>query len=258
MVPVFTEEGVTSQVKTDPLLGMISSGEFEPYIRYIRFPYFRNLAQDTQIEFTYPVTALVGPNGTNKTAILRALQGCPGSQNMGEYWFSTNLDPIGPDDRHRCIYGYYAPSVGKVVEVIKMRTARSGDADYWETQRPRQGDGMAPMPELGPDEPMPEDRIVTRWKPIRKEVVYVDFRSRLSAFDTYFFHVPFGKQALTLADKKRSFAAGPAIWLVPWMARALMYGHARSASSSPPGNWTSPRLPRCRISLAAHMTRSRC
>jgi hypothetical protein len=24
---------VTSQVKTDPLLGMISSGEFEPYIR---------------------------------------------------------------------------------------------------------------------------------------------------------------------------------------------------------------------------------
>jgi hypothetical protein len=62
---------------------------------------------------------------------------------------------------------------------------------------------MAPMPELGPDEPMPEDRIVTRWKPIRKEVVYVDFRSRLSAFDTYFFHVPFGRQALTLADKKK-------------------------------------------------------
>lgn len=216
VVPMFTEEGVRSAVKADPLPGMMSHWEFEPYIRYIRFPHFRNLAEGTRVEFSYPVTALVGPNGTNKTAILRALQGCPGSQNMGEYWFSTNLDPIGPDDRHRCIYGYYAPSAGQVVEVIKMRTKRAGDADYWETQRPRQDDGMAPMPELAPDEPMPEDRIRTRWKGIRKDVVYVDFRSRLSAFDTYFHHVPFGRQVLTLADKKKTIRSRSA-----YLARAL-------------------------------------
>ncbi len=191
-----------SAVKADPLPGMMRSGKFEPYIRHIRFPYFRNLADGTRIEFTYPVTALVGPNGTNKTAILRALQGCPGSENMGRYWFSTSLDPIGPDDRHRCIYGYYAPSVDAVVEVVKMRTQRVGDPDYWETQRPIQGDDMAPMPKLVPGEPMPAARNRTRWNPIRKNVVYVDFRSSLSAFDRYFHHVPYVKGASTLAGKK--------------------------------------------------------
>ena len=191
-----------SAVKADPLPGMMRGGKFEPYIRHIRFPHFRNLADGTGIDFSYPVTALVGPNGTNKTAILRALQGCPGSENMGRYWFSTSLDPIGPDDRHRCIHGYYAPSAGAVVEVVKMRTQRAGDPDYWETQRPIQGDGMAPMPKLVPGQPVPDARSRTRWKAIRKNVVYVDFRSRLSAFDRYFYHVPFSRQTSTLAEKK--------------------------------------------------------
>jgi len=189
-------------MQADPLRGMMTSGKFEPYIRHIRFPYFRNLAAGTRIDFSYPVTALVGQNGTNKTAILRALQGCPGSENMGRYWFSTSLDPIGPDDRHRCIHGYYAPSAGEVVEVVKMRTRRAGDPDYWETQRPIQGDGMAPMPKLIPGEPIPDARNRTRWKAIRKNVVYIDFRSRLSAFDRFFYHVPFTRQASTLAGKK--------------------------------------------------------
>jgi predicted ATPase len=195
-------DAVKSATRTDPLPGMMKAGRFEPYIRYVRFPYFRNLADGTRIEFGYPVTALVGPNGTNKTAILRALQGCPGSENMGRYWFSTSLDPIGPEDRHRCIHGYYAPSAGSVVEVVKMRTQRAGDPDYWETQRPIQGDGMAPMPKLAPGEPVPEARNQTRWKAVRKDVVYVDFRSSLSAFDRYFYHVPYAKGASTLAEKK--------------------------------------------------------
>lgn len=190
-----------SAVKADPLPGMLAAGKFEPYIRYIRFPHFRNLADGARVDFGYPVTALVGPNGTNKTAILRALQGCPEQENIGRYWFSTNLDPIGPEDRHRFIHGYFAPSAGKVVEAVKMRTKRAGDPDYWETQRPIQGDEMAPMPELAPGESV-ADRNKTRWKGIRKNVVYVDFRSRLSAFDRYFHHVPFGKQAPTLAGKK--------------------------------------------------------
>jgi hypothetical protein len=196
------EDILKSAVKADPLPGMMRGGRFEPYILYIRFPHFRNLADGTRIEFGYPVTALVGPNGTNKTAILRALQGCPGSENMGRYWFSTSLDPIGPNDRHRCIHGYFAPSAGAVVEVVKMRTQRAGDPDYWETQRPIQGDGMAPMPKLAPGEAIPAARNLTRWKAIRKDVVYVDFRSSLSAFDRYFHHVPYAKGASTLAEKK--------------------------------------------------------
>ena len=186
----------------DALSGMLAVGKFEPYIRYIRFPRFRNLRDGTRIDFGYPVTALVGPNGTNKTAILRALQGCPDQENIGRYWFSTSLDPIGPDDRHRFIHGYYAQSVGEVVEVVKTRAARRDDPDYFETARPIVRDGMAPMPELVPGEPVPDERNLTRWKAIRKNVIYLDFRSRLSAFDRYFYHVPLNKQIATLAEKK--------------------------------------------------------
>src|SRR5271166_2242326 len=64
---------VNSADTRDALSGMLAVGKFEPYIRYIRFPRFRNLRDGTRIDFGYPVTALVGPNGTNKTAILRAV-----------------------------------------------------------------------------------------------------------------------------------------------------------------------------------------
>jgi len=181
---------------------MLAVGKFEPYIRYIRFPRFRNLRDGTRIDFGYPVTALVGPNGTNKTAILRALQGSPDQENIGRYWFSTSLDPIGPDDRHRFIHGYYAQSAGEVVEVVKTRAERRDDPDYFETARPIVRDGMTPMPKLVPGDPVPDERNRTRWKAIRKNVIYLNFRSRLSAFDRYFYHVPLNKQIATLAEKK--------------------------------------------------------
>jgi len=50
--------------------------------------------------------------------------------------------------------------------------------------------------------PLPEDRVRTRWKAIRKNVVYLDFRSELSAFDKYFYHTPFTKRVRSLAEKK--------------------------------------------------------
>jgi hypothetical protein len=44
-----------------------------------------------QIDFDFPITALVGPNGTNnnKGSVLRAVQGSPGMENLGVYWFSS-------------------------------------------------------------------------------------------------------------------------------------------------------------------------
>jgi predicted ATPase len=186
--------------QSDPLQAMLNAGGFEPYIRYIRFPHFRNLRDGTRINFTYPITALVGPNGTNKTAILRAIQGCPDQTNIGLYWFSTSLDPIKPEDRHRFIHGYKAKSTGQIVEAIKTRIARV-DPDYFEPARPILADGMTRMPPA--KNPMPPERVRTRWKAIRKAVVYLDFRSELSAFDKYFFHTPFTTRTSTLVEKKR-------------------------------------------------------
>jgi AAA domain, putative AbiEii toxin, Type IV TA system len=194
----------------DPLPRMLHAGAFEPYIRYIRFPHFRNLRDELRIEFDYPVTALVGPNGTNKTAILRALQGCPDYYNVGQYWFSTNLDPISPDERHRFIHGYLAQTEGKVVEVIKTRIARrsrrenqSLDPDYFEPSRPLVQDGMERLPPLPDGVKSTDDRTATRWKAIRKDVVYLDFRSQLPAFDKYFYQIPYNARVRTLTDKKR-------------------------------------------------------
>ena len=45
----------------------------------------QNFAPDLKIDFDFPITALVGPNGTNKSLILRAIQGSLGNENLGVY-----------------------------------------------------------------------------------------------------------------------------------------------------------------------------
>lgn len=37
---------------------------------------------------------LVGKNGTGKSSVLQAIYGCPQNKSTGDYWFSTDVDPI--------------------------------------------------------------------------------------------------------------------------------------------------------------------
>lgn len=174
--------------------------KFEPYIRHIRFPHFKNLEDGLCIDFSQPITAIVGPNGTNKTSILRALEGCTDYVNFGNYWFSTPLDAILSKDRHRFIHGYKVPS-GKIVEAIKTRIA-SDNPDYFEPSRPLVGDGMEAMPKLSSsDESDLPFRVKTRWKAIAKEVVFIDFRHEIPAYDL-FFHLNIAGRANGIASKK--------------------------------------------------------
>lgn len=159
-----------------------SREQFEPFIRQIRFPHYKNLEPGLSIKFDFPVTAIIGANGTNKTSILRALQACPDQYSISDYWFDTDLDFIDSSNgRQRYIHSYRVPS-GRLAEVIKTRIqkAKKGE-DYFETARPRVADGMAKMPMSAPEDS--EYRNETRWKPIDKNVVYLDFRSLLSAYD---------------------------------------------------------------------------
>lgn len=172
------------------LASMWQAGKFEPVIRHIRFPHFRNLEPGLRIEFDHPITALVGANGTNKSSILRAIQGCPDGQNIGRFWFGTQLDRFPPRELPRFIHGRWSDSANEVVEVLQIRRRRlkaTGESpDYFETDKPQARDGMAPMP---PDAvPRAEDRTSTRWKAIEKPVAYFDFRAEISAFDKYFYH----------------------------------------------------------------------
>jgi predicted ATPase len=166
------------------LAAMLAAKKFDPYISHIRFPHYKNLAPDLKIDFDFPITALVGPNGTNKSSILRAIQGSPGNENLGVYWFSTSTDPIDETGaRNAFIYGYHHVGAGKVVEVLKLRIKKDEDSDYWEPSRALTSYGMAKF-----EGPVAENRNKTRWDTIVKPVVYVDFRQTMSAFDRAFYY----------------------------------------------------------------------
>lgn len=185
------------------LRNLLLKKKLEPYIRHIRFPHYKNLAPDTHIEFTYPITAFVGANGTNKSSVIRALYGSPGQNNLGNYWFSTSIDPIqeADGDRNRFIYGYLNQGENKTVEVIKTRIHNEDDPDYWEPSRPLKKDGMEKMPPLPAGE-KPIGRSETRWHPIDKNVEYLDFRADLSAYDKLFYHGELRYQPSTIKNKK--------------------------------------------------------
>lgn len=182
--------------KVDKINQLRQANKLRPYIEHIRFPHFKNIHKNTKIRFDFPFTVLVGKNGCGKSSVLHALYGAPEGKSVGDFWFSTHIDPIKEDSsgRNRMIYGFHSTDAKRDVEVIKMRiqyTKKNGttNPDYWEPSRPKKNDGMEDMP------PLPEGidgligRSKTRWNAIDKNVVYINFRSELSAFDKYFnFH----------------------------------------------------------------------
>lgn len=165
---------------------------YPTYISHIRFPHYKNLTPDTKVDFTFPVTALVGTNGSGKTSVLHALYGTPFGYSTGDFWFSTDVDPIteGEGSPNRFIYGHFHTKAKKVVETRKARVRKVVDKidnpNYWEPTKITSGDGMDPLPKLKPGEKwvgLSSDR----WNPVRRKVIYVNFRKELSAFDKYFF-----------------------------------------------------------------------
>lgn len=157
---------------------MKAKNAFKNYIEYIQFPYFRNLDKNTKITFDFPLTVFVGQNGSGKSSTLHALYGAPKRNTPYEFWFSTAVDPIKEvsegGDRH-CFFYVYKDNNGNELEVLKLRIFKRNNPDYWETSRPVVSYGMTKLPGG------------KRNQPIEKDVVYIDFRAELSAFDKYFY-----------------------------------------------------------------------
>lgn len=65
----------------DKLINKISddyeNDKYMNYIKYIQFPKYKNLTEGSRIEFNFPLTMLVGKNGTGKSSVLQAVYGCP-------------------------------------------------------------------------------------------------------------------------------------------------------------------------------------
>jgi len=146
------------------------------YIKSLRFPNYKNLEFDSEIQFHFPITVLLGRNGTNKSSILHALYGSTRGNSVAEFWFETKLDSI-PEERdgrkQSIIHSYLDEKEEKVVQCIKMRAPRDGDPDYWEPVKHTKVYGLL---ESG-----------VRVSPIDIKVTHLDFRGELTAFDKYFY-----------------------------------------------------------------------
>lgn len=210
------------------------STDFLPYIEQIRFPEYKLLDNDLEINFESPITALLGPNGTNKSSILHALAAAPEGRSLAPYWFSTELDDIDRSSRgkatHRFIYKYRFGRKSPLAECRKYRGSKryrasdvpkplqgKKDPDYWEPTKRVDSDGMAKIPDSGFDDRLSANR--DRWNQIEKPVLYLDFRSELSAFDKYIHHQSFSRWAPDATRKRFK-----AIIQSPKIARALRGG----------------------------------
>ncbi|HHT0275071.1 TPA: ATP-dependent nuclease [Klebsiella oxytoca] len=183
----------TYKDKIRSLQRALNAGKFEPFIQHIRFPYFKNIEQNARIDFQFPITALVGQNGTNKSSVIKALFGCPNGKNITRYWFTTETDEFpdlqladGSSLKPRYIYGY-KNSDGRLVEILQSRiNATKQTIDYWETSRPLVGDNMENVSEV-----LGANNNSTRWPKIKKGLVFLDFRSEISAYDRCMYHSDF-------------------------------------------------------------------
>ncbi len=178
---------------------------FEPFISAIWFPHYKSLEDGFRIEFTWPITAIVGPNGTNKTSILHALAAAPESRSIAEYWFSTKLDDIDKwgggegakanTDPHRFVYSY-GGEPGQA-ECRKARVTRKfrgkdvperlqgkADPDYWEPTKPAIRDGMKKFEA----DPSQDNKHQDRWALIKKPILFLDLKAEISAFDKFLNH----------------------------------------------------------------------
>jgi len=155
---------------------MKDKGVFKNYINYIAFPYYKNIEENTKLNFDFPFTVFVGKNGSGKSSALRAMYGVPKGKSCGDFWFSTDVDPISEANnqgKRNCFYyGYSVDKNSTDAQVLKQRMIRENDPDYWETSDPVLKLGM----KRGKRNP-----------PVEKNVVYLDFRGEISAFDKYFY-----------------------------------------------------------------------
>jgi len=156
-----------------------STNQFDKYIDFIQFPFYRNVEIDTKITFNFPLTIFIGQNGCGKSSCLHALYGAPDRYTPYRFWFDTKVDPVNYYDEQRKRHSFWYSFVdnkGKVKEVIKARIKRQDDPNYWETSRPLAWAGMQKRANKN-----------ERDSPLTKNVVYLDFRAELSAFDKYFY-----------------------------------------------------------------------
>ena len=90
-----------------------TAGQFQQYIDFIQFPFYRNVEIDTRITFDFPLTVFIGQNGCGKSSVLHALYGAPRGKTPYEFWFDSKVDPVEyyDDNRKRHSFWYSFVSI---------------------------------------------------------------------------------------------------------------------------------------------------
>ena len=170
---------------------------FPDFITDIHFPCFKGLAPNSEIKFQFPLTVLVGENGCGKSSVLQALETAPEGSSYSQKWFSTRVDPIPEEPRPAFWYSYNSSIAKKNVQVLNLRIKKESNPDYWEPSRPVAKYGMELFPKEMAKTPGASG---TRWNGTKRNVLYLDFRGELSAFDKYFY---FGEKPNTITLKTK-------------------------------------------------------
>ena len=165
----------------DSITKMHNGKAFKKYIHHARFPNFKGFEENAEIIFDFPLTALVGANGSGKSSILHALYGMPDRYSTSRFWFSTELDPIIDINRNpaRYIYGHWHQQYNNIVETRKARTKRTNrNYEYWEPTKVSAGDKMKKMPKESYTR-----KDADRWNPVQRDVLYMNMKMVIGAFD---------------------------------------------------------------------------
>lgn len=202
MVSRPSEKSVPEVIRA--ISGAYKAKEYSPMIKSIKFSNYKNVASNKNIEFNFPVSIIVGPNGTNKTSILRALESCPKGKSLSDYWFSTDLDPIprpvSKSDNPEYTYSYDIPESNKVVgKVRKYMTFKNDRDDYFEPAKRVDNDGYVLLSD-SQKRKVAGYRKSEGWKPVAKKVVYIDMRQRVPAYDI---NMTYGFSEILLEDQNR-------------------------------------------------------
>ena len=162
------------------------ANEFDKFIHEMCFPKFKSFAPEAKIEFRFPITVLVGPNGGGKSSILHAAWGMPLKHSTSRFWFSTPVDPIDFDekDQNRYWYSHFVKPLKLFAETRKMCGNRNHG--YWEPTRPAQKEGMKGMPEKNGASAPFMSPTGDRWTPVDRTPYYFNAKAESSAFDRFF------------------------------------------------------------------------
>ena len=162
----------------------------DKFIDYAYFPKYKNLVENARINFVFPFTVLVGPNGMGKSSLLQAFWGMPEGNSIGRFWYSTSIDAIeegGEGGQHRVVYGHWLGSENRVVATRKARVTKADrGSDYWEPTKAVTSDGMEKMPEKTAGLKV-NGRTNDRWNAVDREALLLNFKSELSAYDKYMY-----------------------------------------------------------------------